>query len=318
MDPLLSILVPTYSRRRNLEQLLPVLVPQVRANPEVTLLISNNASPDDTAEYLRRWEDEQRVRIFHQSCNLGANIHVAWLYGQATSPFLWLVGDDDLMEADTVQTLVAKIKAQPDLGWIHLPGIHELRDGLPPIYTRCPQTDQRVNRGSELFAPYINYIGWMTSNVIRTEPLQKRLPAQTFTTAWWPQDLLMGSIGDLPALVLAARNIKAGPDSTWADEASDILTSQFPRSILESCWLSKHEKRACLKQRYAQGPGYYRQLFRSDKILFLRVTSLLPVLLFSTSFFTKALGRTWKAPFSKLLPVDITGSQASITKKKGS
>jgi len=315
MDTLLTILVPTWNRRKNLECLLEVLIPQVRANPEVCLVISNNASPDDTAEYLRRWESEQRVRIIHQPCNLGGSIHVAWLYGQATSPYLWVIGDDDLLEMDTVETLIAKIKSHPGLGWIHLPGIHELRDGLPPIYTRCPQTEQRVSPARELFPSYISYLGWMTSNVIQTNALQKKLPTVTFLTVWWPQDLLMGSVGDLPALVLATRKVKAGPNSTWANEAGDILVCQFPRSIVESSWLSRKEKRACLMQRYAEQAGYYRHLFRLDKILFLRVTSLVPALLFSTSFFTKGLGRIWKGPLSKLLPSDKTSSRVSGGKK---
>ncbi len=63
-----------------------VLVPQVRTNPEANLIISNNASPDDTAEYLRRWEGEQRVQIFHQRSNLGVNLHVAWLYRTSNEP----------------------------------------------------------------------------------------------------------------------------------------------------------------------------------------------------------------------------------------
>ncbi len=227
---------------------------------------------------------------------------------------MWLIGDDDMLEADTVGLLIAKLRSQPDLGLIHLPGVHELRDGLPPVYTLCPSAEERVSRARELFPRYVSFLGWMTSNVIRTNALQKKLPTVTFLTAWWPQDLLMGSVGDLPALVLATRKVKAGPSSTWAEEAGDILLRHFPRSILESSWLGTEEKGACLRQRYAEQPGYYRQLVGMDKMLFLRVTWIAPGLLVSTHFFGKALGRIWKGLLSRLSPGSKTGPQVATGK----
>jgi glycosyltransferase involved in cell wall biosynthesis len=292
--PFLSVLVPTYNRRKKLAELMSVLVPQIQTLPDVNLVISNNCSPDDTAEYLRRWENEPQIRIINQPCNIGQLLNIGWLYGQATGRYLWLVGDDDLMEPDTVGLLVAKLKADIALGWIHIPGTHELRDGLPPVHTRCPKAEDRVILGRYLFAEYINYIGWMTSNVLQTMFLQRKLHTINFRTMWWPQDLLMGSVGDLPALVLATRKVKAGADSSWAGDATDILDRHFPLSIMESVWLSPQEKKACLLSRYASAPGRYRSLFRLDKRLFLRVTLLAPSLLQSTEFFTKALGRLWK------------------------
>ena len=292
--PFLSILVPTYNRRKNLVELMSVLMPQVRTLPDVNLVISNNCSPDDTEDYLRRWKNEPQIRIINHPCNIGAHLNIGWLYAQATGRYLWLVGDDDLMDSDTVGLVVSKLKADIALGWIHIPGIHELRDGLPPVNTLCPQAEDRVILGRYIFADCINYIGWMTSNVVQTMFLQRNLPAINFRTVWWPQDLLMGSVGDLPARVLASRKVKAGADSCWAGDATDVLDRQFPLSIMESAWLSRKEKKACLLSRYASNPQRYRTLFRLDKDLFLRITSLAPSLLLSTKFFTKALGRLWK------------------------
>ena len=51
--PLLTIAIPTYNRSAFLSELLDCLLPQLLAEPRVELLISDNASPDDTLQLLR-------------------------------------------------------------------------------------------------------------------------------------------------------------------------------------------------------------------------------------------------------------------------
>ncbi len=50
--PLLTIAIPTYNRSRYLREFLEALLPQIESAGDVELLISDNASPDDTAQML--------------------------------------------------------------------------------------------------------------------------------------------------------------------------------------------------------------------------------------------------------------------------
>jgi glycosyltransferase involved in cell wall biosynthesis len=279
MKTLLTILIPTWNRRHNLDELLTILMPQVRARTDVEVIISNNGSIDDTAEYLEGWKREPRVRVIHQPCNLGLNVHLAWLYGQSTSRFLWLVGDDDLMAPDMLQLVCNELYTHPELGWIHLPGTHLLRRGLPPILTRCPMKNEYVDRGRSLVPTYINYIGWVSSNIIRTEFLQTNLPSLKFSTIWWPQDLLIQSIADYPAVVISARKMIAGAQSTWAEDSHRILMYELPTSILENSCLTSEEKRRCLEYRFCDHPSLFRALMHEDFLFFMRILLFCPSLL---------------------------------------
>jgi len=287
-DQLLTILVPTWNRRKDLANLLTVLIPQVLAQPDVNLIVSNNCSPDDTAEYLNRLDNRPQIRIIHQPTNLGGKIHLAWLYGQATGRFLWMIGDDDILEKDLVDLVCKELREKPGIGWIHLPGTHLLRQG-PPLLTLCPSSYKQVEKGRLLFGPYISWIGWITSNIISTKLLHTNLPGAILDSDWWPQLLLMRSVADEPASVLAVRKLTAGAQSTWADQAEDILMRQFPQSILASNILTRLEIRTCLVQRYTDCSAFYRRLLTLDIQLFLRVTRACPSLLMLGGFGGAAL-----------------------------
>jgi abequosyltransferase len=46
--PLLTIAIPTYNRAGYLKELLSILADQLKDEPRVELIISDNASPDET------------------------------------------------------------------------------------------------------------------------------------------------------------------------------------------------------------------------------------------------------------------------------
>jgi len=288
MDSLLTILVPTWNRRKNLEQLLTTLVPQVRAHLEVDVIVSNNGSTDDTPEFLEKLRDEPRVHIIHQPVNLGPNIHLAWLYGQAKSQFLWMIGDDDLPEPDLVGCVVEELRDHPELGLLHLPGVYRFPNGLC-VQTRCPERRETVRHGRELFAPYISWLGWTTANVVRTKPVQQNLIRVCFDTSWWPQFLMMEAVADLPAAVLPYRKLVGGAEITWKEHRDHIVIYQIPQAIISSRALRQREKTACLRQRYREQPGELLELIRFSLPLFLCVAARCPDVILSRNFALAAI-----------------------------
>lgn len=104
--PLLTIAIPTYNRSGFLSELLSLLMPQLEGETSVELLISDNASTDDTAEVVKRFCPENlRFRTLRNDVNIGADANFLQCFREARGRYLWLVGDDDIL----VPGCVAKI-----------------------------------------------------------------------------------------------------------------------------------------------------------------------------------------------------------------
>lgn len=274
MKLLLTILIPTWNRRHNLEELLAILMPQVRARMDVEVLISNNGSTDDTAEYLEQWEREPRVRVVHQPCNLGFTFHLGWLYGQATGRYLWLISDDDTIDSDLLDQVCQMLAADSSLGWIHLP--HRFHTY---VLSRRPVAVERHLCGRELFPSYIRWMTLISSNVIRTDLLRKSLPTMhTVETEFWPTTLLMRAVANAPSCVLPVCKIDCGLVTTWQERADDVFI-QMPLMMLGANMLSVSERRECVSSYYRDNPESLEGLLARSPCAFFRVLLLVPRLL---------------------------------------
>ncbi len=111
--PLLTIAIPTYNRSPLLGELLKILAPQLVGHPEIELLISDNASPDDTAAVVQRFVDTGLVvRYIRQPENIGADANFAACFHEARGKYFWLFGDDDIIVPGAIDEILAHISAQ--------------------------------------------------------------------------------------------------------------------------------------------------------------------------------------------------------------
>ncbi len=96
--PVLTLAVPTYNRAANLELLLRTLAPQLAAEPQIELLISDNASPDSTEALVRGLIAEGlRCRYLRNPHNIDADPNFLQCYREARGKYVWIFGDDDLL-----------------------------------------------------------------------------------------------------------------------------------------------------------------------------------------------------------------------------
>ena len=114
--PLLSICIPTYNRSGFLRQTLDsVLVTLSRVSAKCELLVCDNASPDDTQavleEFRSRWP---ALKIFRNPENIGElNFYTAIQH--ATGKYVWLLGDDDLVEPGFLPAVINRLAEDPEL-----------------------------------------------------------------------------------------------------------------------------------------------------------------------------------------------------------
>jgi abequosyltransferase len=96
--PLLTIAIPTYNRAWCLRELLPVLEGQLKNESRVELIISDNASPDETPSVVQEFGNRGlRVKYIRNPENIGPDGNFLQCFEQARGKYVWLFSDDDLI-----------------------------------------------------------------------------------------------------------------------------------------------------------------------------------------------------------------------------
>lgn len=110
--PLLSICIPTFNRSPFLAELLAGLLPQCIAlpahGPGLDLLISDNASTDQTAEVVAAFQARGlSARYVCNATNLGADANFLQCLSLAEARYVWVLGDDDLVMPGALAALLS-------------------------------------------------------------------------------------------------------------------------------------------------------------------------------------------------------------------
>jgi len=98
-NKLLSICIPTYNRAFLLRNNLAILCPLLNIYPEVSIIVSNNCSTDDTAEVLSSFENiYKNFSVFTQKENVGADKNFETVLKISDAKYQWLLGDSHLVD----------------------------------------------------------------------------------------------------------------------------------------------------------------------------------------------------------------------------
>lgn len=106
--PLLTIAIPTYNRAGCLKELLSVLADQLRTEERVELIISDNASPDETPAVVRDFvQSGLRARYIRNEQNVGPDGNFLQCFEQASGKYVWIFSDDDLIVPGAVKKVLS-------------------------------------------------------------------------------------------------------------------------------------------------------------------------------------------------------------------
>jgi len=109
--PLLTIAIPTYNRAIYLRELLSVLFDQLIAEPRVELIISDNASPDETPSLVEEFQNRGlKIRSIRNETNIGADGNFLQCFERARGKYFWLFGDDDIVVQGGVDTVLSLLE----------------------------------------------------------------------------------------------------------------------------------------------------------------------------------------------------------------
>jgi glycosyltransferase involved in cell wall biosynthesis len=110
------VCIPTYNQAQYLAAAVASAEDQ---DCPVDVIVSNDASTDNTSDVLSAYKDSRRVKICDHTVNLGIGAHVHWLLRQPTSEFVVRLDSDDLLRPAYVSELSALLDLYPSAGYAH-------------------------------------------------------------------------------------------------------------------------------------------------------------------------------------------------------
>jgi abequosyltransferase len=150
MPFVLDILIPTYNRsvplKKNLD-LLAYAIRDAQLEEQVRILISDNASTDNTRDMVRDAARELGVSIVLSTnrSNLGLEPNVVDVLSRASAPYIMFLGDDDYLPNGYIEHVVRTMSDPPSRPLCIIPGFSAL---LPDGRVRPGPRWRRAGRSS--------------------------------------------------------------------------------------------------------------------------------------------------------------------------
>lgn len=184
-QPKLTIAIPTYNRAKQLDRQLTWAVNAIAGRwDEIELLVSDNASHDETPQVCRKWQAQTngRMRVFRQSKNIGLIRNCLFCIQEAQSDFVWTVSDDDVVLEGTLDWVLSKISGDSDgqLAFIHLNGSMSSPEGVVFRQSVYPfQSDQTSAPGCKLLESCVDlnedWLLLITASIYKTTVAQQAI-----------------------------------------------------------------------------------------------------------------------------------------------
>jgi len=171
----LSICIPTYNRARFLSEALNSIAANIDPSINIEIVISDNASTDDTTAVVKSFRDQLLpIRYHRNNQNIGPVANIVNVIQIAKGDFIWIFGDDDIMMPDAVSYLLAFLKRNKTVQYVYYSrelktvDLSSVPDGIQP---KGLTEDITFKNGNDLLCacdgqiPYI--IGFLSSTIIR-------------------------------------------------------------------------------------------------------------------------------------------------------
>lgn len=108
--PKLSICVPTYNRSSYLRECLVSILTSVKGyEDKIEIVISDNASTDNTKSVVSEFQNEHRFIRYHRNDVNTGDLNFYIVAGLARGEYIWVFADDDKMEAEAISIIFDSI-----------------------------------------------------------------------------------------------------------------------------------------------------------------------------------------------------------------
>lgn len=233
----LTIIVPTYNRSGTLRQLLTCLREETLSlRDRIDVIVSDNASTDDTESIVRAMHDQwPELIVIRQARNVGADENFCSCVERVTGGYFWIIGDDDLPRKGVVAMVLELLTdRQPDLLYMQSEWV-DVIGGPGPLVDRM-QVESLDDKG---FAEAVHvWLTFISGLIISHDALLKALGGHSIRRytgtylvqlGWVLPVLRSGStfVRVMKPCVLATRN------NTGGYAVLTVFGVNFPRIVRE-------------------------------------------------------------------------------------
>ncbi|MGE6784146.1 glycosyltransferase family 2 protein [Ensifer adhaerens] len=183
----LSICIPTYNRAPFLEKALSYFVELYKFPFSYEIVVSDNASTDDTCEVVKRFLGEGLpIRYFRQVENFGAEANSLGSYRHALGEYVLYLADDDVLINDGIIEAIRYLDLNIDVGACYGPWYtHDEVEGLDnqPFYSVEKNTKFKKQAFESCFDFLIDGHVFPEIAIFRSSALRSALVRRHF--AYW-------------------------------------------------------------------------------------------------------------------------------------
>ena len=174
--PLLTFAIITYNRSRYLRKSLDCVLRQLGNNDLVEILVSDNASTDDTKDFVEEMQEIYRNLHYQRNeMNVGAEANIHCALRASTGEYVLVAGDDDYFADGSLLGVLGRLIQHRGRALFHLKRARE---------------PHRVHTGSGI-AEYIRMVGyhmtWITSTIMRRDIYARIKEPQKYDATRIPQ-----------------------------------------------------------------------------------------------------------------------------------
>jgi glycosyltransferase involved in cell wall biosynthesis len=244
--PLLSICVNTRNRASLLHETLNSFLNQIEESIEIVVV--DGASTDDTEELMVKLTDEHDcITYFRSEKLIGIDEGYDVAVGLATGAYCWMMTDDDLAEAGTIDRLIAEIAEGYDLILVNLECY--TKDLQVSLNQRLFQVEADREYSAETFAEFLDVCGVGLSyigSVVFRKPLWFEFDRTKYYGSYFAHVavILESSSIDRIRLISHPYIIYRSANSSWTPRSFEIWNFKWPQLVWGSNRLSETEKKS--------------------------------------------------------------------------
>lgn len=180
-QPLLSICIPSYNRGPFLPDLFDSILrnieglPSDLADSRIEVVISDNASDDNTKECVDLYKNRLRLNYVRQIENIGPDRNYLEIVKVAQGVYCWLMGSDDIIEPGGLEHVLRAAKNMDVAGFSV--NYHKRSFDLKETSTIRPpviyQDDVVVEGRDKIYRNFVGHWGYLSGHVVRRDLWQE-------------------------------------------------------------------------------------------------------------------------------------------------
>jgi glycosyltransferase domain-containing protein len=186
-DIKLSFCIPTYNRSEFLAKALTYFAEEYDIPCSYEIVISDNASTDDTADVVDRFKASGLpIRYFRRSENGGYEPNLASVFRRARGEYSVYLADDDMLIIPGLVEAVGYLDANPDVSAVYAPWyMHNEIERADTGTFYSVETDTRFDRGQfhDVFVFLMTHHVFPEVSIVRTSALRVAWAPRHF--AYW-------------------------------------------------------------------------------------------------------------------------------------